>query len=268
MPGKGGQTLGSLKEASHTMNVDPPQNICPQPKGKEIDATDATDATNATNGTNGTNEGHAFFREDDRDFDELNAKGFEAWVQLELTDVRRVATRFNGKSTGPLRLAEEKAEWLGKWIEGKKLVRKGVWEDIIQKDQSRGGKDLVDAKTGQKVPRGSWVDKTLKPSDMGNCIKFKVDRSSIQNSTGITEEGGGRGKKHLYKITIPKPLYSVDPTRRTHQKDPESFKVIARSKLVMDDPDIMKAKVIGIAIVGGEVAFLTSLPKSWITQVK
>jgi len=171
-----------------------------------------------------------FYREDDRDFQQIKNQGFEAWVQLELDDIRRIITRFNGVYTAPILLQERRAKWLS---------------DAIFK----------------------YNRQTLSLSTLGDLIKTKVDRSSIQISTGITHEGGGRSKKHLFKITFPKTLYLVDPKNGSYQSNPPSFNVIVNAKLVMDAPKLDNAKIVGIAIRGGEVAFLTRIPKIWITQI-
>ena len=176
---------------------------------------------------------HEFYREDDRPLNELTDAGFEAWVQLELRDIRVVVSRYNGVYTAPIFLMEVAAKWLS---------------------------DAVNAK--------KWSRKTLNLSTLGDLIKSKVDHSSVQISTGITKEGGGRGKKHLHKITYPGDLYMVDAKTGQYTKNPASFKVVVQAKLVMDAPKLTDADLIAIAIRGGEVAFLTRIPTGWITQIR
>ena len=176
---------------------------------------------------------HEFYREDGRNLSELTDEGFKAWVQLELRDIRVVISRYNGIYTAPIFLKEGAAKWLS---------------------------DAVNAK--------NWYKKTLNISTLGDLIKSKVDHSSVQISTGITQEGGGRGKNHLFKITYPGDLYMVDAKTGLYTKNPASFKVIVNAKLVMDAPKLADANLIAIAIRGGEVAFLTRIPKDWITQIR
>lgn len=171
-----------------------------------------------------------FYREDDRDIHQIGNEGFEAWVQLELNDIKLVVTRYNGVYTAPILLNEKRAKWLS---------------DAVFK----------------------YNRKTLNLSTLGDLIKSKVDHSSVQISTGINQEGGGRSKKHLYKITCPQTLFMVDPRTGMNQRNPVSFKVMVHAQLVMDAPKTEDAKLIGIAIRGGEVAFLTRLPKVWISKI-
>jgi len=173
-----------------------------------------------------------FYREDDRNLHEISNAGFEAWVQLELPDVKLVVTRFNGVYTAPILLKEKRAKWLS---------------DAVFK----------------------FNRQTLNLSTLGVLIKTKVDRSSVQISTGITDEGGGRAKKHLFKIRVPGtiPLYLVNLKTGGFQRNPPSFKVLVEARLVMDAPKVADANHIGIAISGGEVAFLTRIPRDWISQI-
>lgn len=173
---------------------------------------------------------HVFYREDDRDFHQIPSVGFEAWVQLELDDIKKIVTRFNGVYTAPILLKEMRAKWLS---------------DAVFK----------------------YNRQALNLSTLGDLIKSKVDRSSVQISTGITEEGGGRSKQHLFKITCPKTLYMVDPVTGSFKTNPVSFNVMVKAQLVMDATTIAAATIIGLAIRGGEVAFLTRLPKAWIFKI-
>jgi len=174
-----------------------------------------------------------FYREDDRDIHQIPNTGFEAWVQLELYDIRLIVNRFNGVYTAPILLREKRAKWLS--------------DDVFKYNR-----------------------KTLTLSTLGDLIKTKVDQSSIQISTGITQEGGGRAKKHLFEIRVPDivPLYLVDPKTGAYQRNPPNFKVMVNAKLVMDAPTVEAANLIGIAIRGGEVAFLTRIPRAWISKIK
>ena len=173
---------------------------------------------------------YIFYREDDRDLPQVRTVGFEAWVQLGLDDIRKIVTRFNGVYTAPILLQEFRAKWIA---------------DAVFK----------------------FNRKTLNLSLLGNLIKSKVDQSSIQISTGITQDGGGRSKKHLFKITCPKTIYMVDLRSGIVRHNPASLKVMVKTQLVMDAPKLADAKLIALAIQGGEVAFLTKIPGTWISKV-
>lgn len=175
-----------------------------------------------------------FYREDDRDLADLPVTGFEAWVQLGMNDITTLVTRFNDISTADVVLTEARAKWIA---------------EAINSSGNRGIK--------------------LNINSLGQLIKSKVDTSTIQISTGITQDGGGRSKKHLFSITVPAAtnLYMVDAYTGIYTQNPASFKVMVKPKLVMDAPLLANATLVAIAIVGGEVSFLTGIPLAWIAQL-
>jgi len=170
---------------------------------------------------------YTFYRSYD---DAIPAKGFEAWVQLELPDIKKLITRFNGKYTAPIIFQETRAKWLS---------------------------DAIFERNRQPLFLG----------DLGKLIKSKVDHSTIQISTDLTNEGGGREKKHLYQITCTKTLYFVDPSNGSYQANPASLDIKVKPKLVMDSPTLANAELIAISLWGHEIAFLTRIPRNWINTI-